>query len=146
MKKQDFVEVMHPVARYYGRELTNELTLIYFELVKKLTRPTFEALVWKHMQDPDQGQFFPTFAHLSNQASNAKDVKRKAGLEFDDNPRIDGTTTFQEQHESVFDRQERRRRYIDRRLEDFSALTALQRIQVSNILEHEDVKRIEAVK
>ena len=142
MNKKEFIEVMYPVAQYYDRKLSDELVKMYYALVKQLSKQTLEALTLKHMQDPDHGQFFPTFAHLTNQAANEKGLKRQAGLEFDDNPGIDGSGHWEVNHETTFQRQERRRRYIDNKLERFHSQNAIERIQTSNILEHQDVKRL----
>tara|TARA_R110001599_G_scaffold339851_1_gene559737 strand:- start:28582 stop:29061 length:480 start_codon:yes stop_codon:yes gene_type:complete len=131
MKKAEFIKIIFPVCEYYVRTLSESAITLYFEAAKDIDAKAFEHLVKMHLGDPDQGKFFPTLAHIAAQASSESDVKRQAALEFDSNPKIDGTPAFDLQKESKDQREARRRNFIASVTDDWKDASMLERIAYS---------------
>lgn len=132
MKKTDFVKIIFPLCEYYGKTLSDAAIALYFEAAKDIDTQAFEYLVKLHLADPDQGKFFPTLAHIVGQASNETDIKRQAAIEFDENPRIDGTSPFDLQKESRDHLEARRRKYISEVVDDWKDSSMIERIAYSD--------------
>lgn len=131
MNKTEFIEIIAPLAEYYGKTLTDAAVMVYFQASKEIDANAFQHLINLHMGDPDQGKFFPTLAHLAGQASDEKTVTRQAGIEFDTNPRADGSSTFDIQQESKYQLDIRRKRFIANVVEEWSAASTVERIACS---------------
>ena len=67
MQDQDkgkFREMMMTAGEVYGREITKPLLQVYFAALAALTIDQAQAAMMAHMQNPDNGQFFPKPADL----------------------------------------------------------------------------------
>jgi len=131
MNKSEFIEIIIPLAEYYGKTLTDAAMMVYFEAAKFIDALAFQHLVKMHMTDPDQGKFFPTLAHIVGQASDEKTVSRQAGIAFDKNPKIDGTSGFDVKKESKQQLETRRRHWIASQSDDWKSASAIERIAFS---------------
>lgn len=128
MTKTDFVKIIAPVAEYYGRTLSDAALQVYYEAAKEISAQAFEHLVRMHIAHPEQGRFFPTLAHVAAQAGEESDIARQAGIDFDNEPNIDGTGWFDCNHETKHDREQRRRKYIAKCVDQWRSAPALERI------------------
>lgn len=131
MNRQEFVQVMIPVAQYYTKELTDSLIKIYYAQASELSVEAFEYLINMHMKDPDQGRFFPTFAHLIAQGGTEDDIKVEAKKIFDNNPCIDGIGSYQAKLESIDKRNARRSAYIRSYVSEWKECTSLEKLAFS---------------
>ena len=62
--KQEFRSMMMAAGEVYGREITKPLLQMYFAALSALTIQQAQAAMMAHMQNPDNGQFFPKPADL----------------------------------------------------------------------------------
>ena len=136
MNKQDFLKALLPVGEYYSKNFTDGLIAVYYEQAKELDSNTFESLIKKHMSDTDQGRFWPTFAHLAAQAGTEDDVMTQSGIDFDNNPKIDGTISFHLARESVNDRAGRRKIYSSKKRLEWKKTDPVERIKQHKLLEN----------
>lgn len=132
MNSIEFSKIIGPVAEYYDRNLSESAVAVYFQLVKDLDAEAFQHMINLHMTDPEQGMYFPTMAHLTAQVSTSKDVIREAGIAFENNPQIDGTGGFDLNRESAYDREQRKRAYIDTQVNEWKSASVLERIGYSD--------------
>jgi hypothetical protein len=132
MNKTDFVKIIFPVAEYYGRTLSEMAITLYYEAAKEIDAPVFEHLIKMHLSDPDQGRFFPAFAHVVAQASSEASTRIEAGAEFDSNPMIDGADSFRVKNESIEGRETRKRAFISNVLNDYRNASVVERIAYSD--------------
>lgn len=135
MDRQEFLEILLPVAELYGKKLGEAALTEYYKDVEFLNSDDFRYLMKKHRKDPDQGKYFPIAPHLLSQASNEQSVKTQAGIEFDKNPKIDGTISFDVQKETYAQRAERRRRYVGKLVESWKAQSSAEKINGQKNLE-----------
>ena len=140
MNNIDFVKIMTPAADYYGKSLTGGLAKVYFNLVKDLDAIVLDALLTKHMSDPNQGMFWPTFAHLMAQAGTESDTAIQAGIDFDKNTGIDGTGSFDRRQESQIATASRRKKWIERAKLEWKETPAIERLINSPLLESSTLK------
>lgn len=131
MNKTEFTKIIFPICEYYGKTLSDAAIALYFDAAKEIDSSAFEHLVKLHLADPDQGKFFPTLAHIVSQASNETDIKRQAAIDFDKNPRIDGTSPFDLQKETRDQREARRRKFITEIVDDWKDASMLERVAYS---------------
>ena len=134
MNKEQFLKIMLPTGEYYGKKITDGLINVYFNQVKEINCALFEALVKNHMADPEQGQFWPTFAHLIKQVGNESDIATQAGIDFDGDSTVDGSLSFDRQRETTIQTAQRRKRYIDSQKLEWKKLTPEQKFSCSNLL------------
>ena len=62
--KQEFRSMMMAAGEVYGKEITKPLLQMYFAALSALTIQQAQASMMTHMQNPDNGQFFPKPADL----------------------------------------------------------------------------------
>lgn len=62
--KQEFRSMMMAAGEVYGREITKPLLQMYFAALAPLSIEQAQAAMMAHMQNPDNGQFFPKPADL----------------------------------------------------------------------------------
>lgn len=62
--KQEFRSMMMAAGEVYGREITKPLLQMYFAALASLSIDQAQAAMMAHMQNPDNGQFFPKPADL----------------------------------------------------------------------------------
>lgn len=60
----EFKEVMIGLGEYYGKEITEALTKIYWYDLKPLTIDQFKLAASQHRLNPDNGRFFPKSADI----------------------------------------------------------------------------------
>lgn len=128
MTLEEFLKIMLPVQEYYRQTLSKPALTIYHQTAQELPADLFESLIRKHIADPEQGKFFPTFSHVISQAGNENDIRARASAEFDKNPCVDGTIKFDAHKETVSMRAERKRRYVDQQVSDWRQSTPMQRL------------------
>lgn len=129
MNRKEFVMIIAPVSEYYsGKPMTDAAIEVYFELAKELPADIFEHLIKLHMKDSDHGRFFPTMAHVMAQAGTDADAKAQAGIEFDRNPGIDGTCSFDRRQESMTATAARKNAYISRRVAEWKESDSVSKI------------------
>ena len=58
-EEDEFKEIMIGLGEYYGKEITEALTKIYWYDLKLLTIGEFKQAASVHRMNPDNGQFFP---------------------------------------------------------------------------------------
>lgn len=133
---------MLPVAEYYSKEMPECLIKIYYEQAKELSVECLEFLISMHMKDPDQGRFFPTFAHLLAQAGTENDIKAEAHKAFDKNPCIDGVCSYEVRHESIDKRNLRRSAYIRNYVSDWKDCSEIEKISFSTRIPEEITKQL----
>lgn len=63
-EETEFKEVMIGLGEYYGKEITEALTKIYWYDLKPLTIDQFKLAASQHRLNPDNGQFFPKSADI----------------------------------------------------------------------------------
>jgi hypothetical protein len=63
-EQDEFKEVMIGLGEYYGKEITEALTKIYWYDLKPLTIDQFKLAASQHRLNPDNGQFFPKSADI----------------------------------------------------------------------------------
>ncbi len=63
-EQDEFKEVMIGLGEYYGKEITEALTKIYWYDLKPLTIEQFKQAASIHRMNPDNGQFFPKSADI----------------------------------------------------------------------------------
>ena len=74
----------------------------------------FANAIQCHVDNPDDGRFFPTVAHIRKAMFGTEaDLRVQAALDFDKNPRIDGCSSYDESHENHYMRDLRKKRYIE---------------------------------
>ena len=129
MNRQEFVKIIAPISEYYaGKPMADAAIEVYFDLAKSLPADIFDHLIRFHMTDPDQGRFFPTMAHVMAQAGTESDAKAQAGIEFDRNTGIDGTSSFDRKQESMSAKASRRNAYIARSVAEWRESDPVSRI------------------
>lgn len=62
--KQEFRSMMMAAGEVYGKEITKPLLQMYFAALNAMTIQQAQAAMMAHMQNPDNGQFFPKPADL----------------------------------------------------------------------------------
>ena len=62
--KQEFRSMMMAAGEVYGKEITKPLLQMYFAALNALTIQQAQSAMMAHMQNPDNGQFFPKPADL----------------------------------------------------------------------------------
>lgn len=122
MKRENFARIITPVFEYYARQVTDAAIAVYFEAIKELDEKTFEQCLWRHVRDPNQGQFFPTAAHIVAQICNDATISARLNSNFDSDPCIDGTSRFDAARESHTQRDIRRKRYIAKCLDQVKSM------------------------
>lgn len=129
MTKTEFLKIILPLAEYYhGKTMQDAVAEVYYRAAKDLPADVFEALIKMHIADPDQGRFFPTFAHVIAQAGTEPDIAAHAGIAFDKKPGIDGTGSFDCQNESQHTRSTRRARYVQRVVAQWKESSAVEKM------------------
>lgn len=127
--KQTFT-AMQVLSTNYRTEIAQVQVSLFYEFLKDITIEQFEAAIYAHMVDPDEGKYFPTAAHIISQLTGTeKLVKAKAADNFNENPGIDGAVSFDVQRESHYDRDARKRAYILHQVGQWSQGDLKQRIQ-----------------
>lgn len=63
-EETEFKEIMIGLGEYYGKEITEALTKIYWYDLKPLTIDQFKLAASQHRLNPDNGQFFPKSADI----------------------------------------------------------------------------------
>ena len=117
--KQQIAQILTHLSIAYGREATPDLAEIWWADFQTWDPDELAACIHAHRSDPEAGQYFPTLAHLTRQLiGSPNDIKIRAMVEFDNNPSIDGTSTWDIDRESYSDRERRRRAWINRQLEE----------------------------
>ena len=125
-----------PVGEYYGKTLTDGLIQVYYDQVKEWDADMFETMLSKHINCPSQGCYWPTVAHLSSQLGTPASVNASACVAFDNNPLIDGFSSFDASRESIHDRNQRKKAFANKKANEFSAMTTQEKITLfSNRLE-----------
>lgn len=138
MNREQFLEIILPIQEYYGRNMTKPALELYFKSVESWSVEVFGQLVEKHVSDPEQGQFFPTKAHLIRLCVNESDIRTKAAEAFDKNPMIDGTLKYDTYRENYDQRETRKRRYINKKLTEFREASTDERLRLT----HPDLKLV----
>ena len=140
MNKNEFIKVLLPTAEYYSKVLTDGLIEVYYHQAKDLDFELFGLLVKNHIADSDQGRFWPTFAHLTAQAGNEKDIATQAGIDFDKNPKIDGTCSFDIRNENTIKTASRRKNWIEREVLEWKKTTPIERLTNSPLIGFDTLK------
>ena len=130
MNKQDFIKVILPVSEYYSKTLTDGLVEVYYMQVKDWDLSLFEEMIKKHIQDPSDGRYWPTIAHLVSQAGTEASVGVKAGIAFDEDPTIDGCSSYDSAGESKYDRASRRKIFIEKQKLHFIETPRIDRLNM----------------
>ena len=139
MNKQQFLMALLPVGEYYGKTLTDGLIQVYYDKVKEWDACTFETMLSKHIDCPSQGFRWPTVAHLSMLLGTPASVNVDACAAFDNNPLIDGFSSFDANRESIHSRNQRKKAFANKKEREFSAMTTQEKITLfSNRLENND--------
>jgi hypothetical protein len=66
-EETEFKEIMIGLGEYYGKEITEALTKIYWYDLKLLSIEQFKQAASTHRMNTDSGQFFPKIADLMRQ-------------------------------------------------------------------------------
>lgn len=130
MNKREFSEALAVVADYYGKALTTTAISVYYDLASHMDAKVFQELVKRHMKDSEHGMFFPTYAHLINQAANKNQLKLDAEKIFDSNPR-QGISTFDFQRETTEKRDSRRLAFIRNYVSEFESLSDVEKLELA---------------
>jgi hypothetical protein len=85
-EETEFKEVMIGLGEYYGKEISEALTKIYWYDLKPLTIEQFKQAASQHRLNPDNGQFFPKSADI---------VKVFTGNSKQQEQRLDDTAQMQ---------------------------------------------------
>lgn len=133
MNKAEFIKTIIPIAEYYSKNLTDGLVEVYFQQAEELTVEVFDRLLKNHLAS-GQGKFWPTFSHILDQAGTESDIATRAGIDFDKNNAIDGTSSFDRQREKEFDTKQRRKIYIEGQKLEWKKTTPIQRLANSVLL------------
>ena len=128
MTRDEFVSIIMPVSEYYSRPLGDAAIEVYYSAAKEIPAAAFEFLVKRHMNDPVNGKYWPTLAHVLAQASDQSDIEREAAIEFENNPKIDGTGWFDLNQETRHQRELRKRQYIIKRVTGWQNASMIERI------------------
>lgn len=144
MKTEDLIKATHVLAITYEKSLTLEQCELWLSIFEYVPVTKFAHALQKHITDPDQGRFFPTPAHILGHMVLSKSVvKLRAEEEFDNNPCIDGTSSFDAQKESEFDRQRRRREHVAAQHDFWDRQPFERKLFYSDVISSTDIKLIE---
>ncbi|WP_299084856.1 hypothetical protein [uncultured Paraglaciecola sp.] len=143
MNKQTIVEQLTILSEIYRQPVSQDLPKIWFNDFADYPDDFLIEACTRHRLDPDQGRFWPTPAHLFSQMmfSSAK-IKTLAAQAFEDNPGIDGTDSHTLQHESFFDRNQRKRQHIAQDLEDWQDWSIPRKLEFSKAITSEQAQMI----
>lgn len=128
MNIADFTKTIFPVTELYSKTLSAAAIQLYFEDVEFLDAETFRSLLKKHRAS-EQGKFWPTFSHLIDLAGTENDAGVKAGIDFDNNLKIDGTGHFDIANETVIKRASRRKIWVERKKLEWKNIDPIERLQ-----------------
>lgn len=107
----------------YNRNLSAELLDMMLADYRDMPYQQFMEAAQAHRNDVERGRFYPSLADIRYQIiGDRSQAKAQAGIDFDANPRIDGTSSFDENSESQFKRDARRRAWVERAKYNFEAL------------------------
>lgn len=113
MQYEKFQQAMYALGVNYGREITEPVLKLYWSQFKDLNDEDFQAAVNNHVQDTEDGKFWPTVAHLNLAIYGCQnDAMVAAAMAFDKNPQIDGAISFDVNNENYHMRELRKKRYI----------------------------------
>lgn len=80
MDKNIFKVGMLKLSSLYGKVLSQDMTLVYWDALNDLTDDQFGWAIDGHIKDPVEGIYFPKPAHLIKQIKGTPD-KKKAAIE-----------------------------------------------------------------
>lgn len=115
MNKEEIAKVTNWLCTAYNRTIGAELLDIMLADYRDMSYQQFMEAAQAHRKDVERGRFFPSLADIRYQIiGDRSQAKAQAGIDFDANPRIDGTSSFDENSENQFKRDARRRAWIER--------------------------------
>lgn len=113
MTLEEIAKAANFLCLAYNRQLSDQLLELMQDDFGKWDYQQFMELVQAHRRDPERGRFFPSLADMRyQQIGDRAQAKAAAEVAFDNNPRIDGTTSFDANQESQFKRDARKRAYV----------------------------------
>ncbi|WP_299075443.1 hypothetical protein [uncultured Paraglaciecola sp.] len=144
MTEQELVKALMPAAAFYNLKFTKEQYALWFELFEWCPAKKFSMALKAHLMCPERGHFQPVPGSLMRFLvhSDTK-IKAMAAEEFDSNPGIDGTDSHTLQHESFFDRNQRKRQYVTHDLEQWRDWSTPRKLAFSGAISRDDAQRIE---
>jgi len=114
----------------YNRDITDNLVTLWYARFSTLPTEAFVYALSAHIDDPDEGRFFPTVAHvLKHIIGTEADAEARYGIAFDDDPGCDGLPTFDQQRETIPQRAGRRKIWVEQNLARWRTASADQKIQ-----------------
>lgn len=113
MTREETVQAATFLCLAYNRQLSEPLLELMLADFGGWDYQQFMSAVQAHRNDPERGRFFPSLADMRyQQIGDRAQAKAAAEVAFDNNPRIDGTTSFDANQESQYKRDARRRSYV----------------------------------
>lgn len=78
MDKNNFKTCMMKLGALYGKELSNDMTLVYWDALNDLSDRQLGLAIDLHIKDPSQGVFFPKPAHLIKQIKGTPEERAES--------------------------------------------------------------------
>lgn len=78
MEKNIFKLGMLKLSSLYGKTLSQDMTLVYWDALSELTDDQFDCAIDGHIKDPNEGVYFPKPAHLIKQVKGTPEKKKEA--------------------------------------------------------------------
>jgi len=124
--------------------MTPEILEIWLSIFEYVPEREFVEALKKHLTDPDQGKFYPTPAHiLDNLVLGEKAIKAIAAQQFDNNPGIDGNPMWNQSRETDFERNMRKREWIQQSVIEWQAMPFQQKLRHSGLITEKQFQAID---
>lgn len=144
MTEHEMIKSLAVIASMYRAQFTSEQYEIWYQLVGDLPQALLDEGIRRYLLNTERCHFLPQPGNILAELvhSDAK-IKSMAAQDFDENPAIDGTDSFTIQHESHFDRQQRKRQYVNGDLQDWKGWPITQQLVFCKILSRDQANAIE---